>query len=357
MTSLCLCLAEGTGVGYAQNIHDNPMQEKPHATPATPPSPSQPELSPQVQEKKQMETIHHAIVMQQKEHILTPGEVRNFRRQVMDNQAEMASPSYTGKVPQVRRKDVTYILEAGRNPEPLQLSRWTPTPIAFLDRFSHPLSIETLSWNRSVFGINGIGCSAEKGQDGHQNNGGEAMPDREALPSLPRIIYVVPCKPSEWGSISVKLRNYAIPLVFIISASPQLEHIDTPVIVTVQQATPAHHPIRHKKPVPKMAPEKTYTPPPAPVVQDITPLLQQFLSTTPPKGAQALSVKGHARAWQYQGKFYLKTEGRLAGQSASAQATAGPSTLYRFDRPLTGPIHLVRKGRDEQIEVGLSPSN
>ncbi|KXV08703.1 DotH/IcmK family type IV secretion protein [Acetobacter malorum] len=291
---------------------------------------------------------HDTVIERKNQSIIRPDEVNKFRQKALDNQAAMANPAYDpdAEPPEAKRKDVDYVMEAGRDPELLSLSKWAPTPITFLDRNKKAIPVRSLAWNRQAFSINGIGCPAAHapGQSSQGDDGAGGDQDKQQEVQEPTVLYVVPCRPSQWGGIAVQLKGYPVPVEFIISASPKASHIDTPVVLNVH--SPAPPPRRVVK----------RPPPPPPSDDGSGPSeLWSFMSGTPPQGAVALPVRGPGQAWRYNGNVYVKAAGRMAGiGQAGAEATTGQQSVYRFDGAAPNDVHFMSPtGQDETLSIGV----
>ncbi|KXV69940.1 hypothetical protein AD951_04500, partial [Acetobacter malorum] len=246
-----------------------------------------------------VEQLHGSIVDGKKQSILTPEDVDQFRQRALENQRRMANPSFDPDAapPEARRRDIDFVVQPGRAPDLLQFSKWAPTSITFLTKSGAAIPVRSLAWNREVFSINGVGCSAEKG--GNSSVPGTGDGTTEQAP--PVVLYIVPCKPSEWGAVNVQLKGYPVPAVFIITASPTLDYIDTPVVVTVHTPTPPPRPRPRPRP---LTPEERQRQ--AEAAAGAGPNdLWSFMSGTPPQGARAVPVSGGAEAWSYGGAVYV----------------------------------------------------
>lgn len=277
--------------------------------------------------------------------MLKTDEVNSFRKRVMDNQEAVANPSYDPNEgpPDTIRKDVDFVMEPGRDPEKITMSKWAPAPFTFLDTRKRAITVEGVSYNLEAFRINGRGCDSGGSGEGEQG-GKPANANADEMPAT-TVLYVSACRPSEWGSISVKLAGYPVPVVFVVTVSPKASQVDLPVVLTVHSpAPPPSKPVRRPRPKPPVAAADDGNGPSP---------LWSFMSGTPPQGAVPVQIGGGARAWTYGGATYVRADGHLNGGTASAEATSGQTTVLKFDTPHMNQIHLTRPdGQEETLTVG-----
>lgn len=292
--------------------------------------------------------VHQSVIDTKKQAILTPDDVEAFRKRAIDNQSRMANPAYDpdASPPEARRRDIDFVVQPGRAPDLLQFSKWAPTPITFLNKSGAAIPVRSLAWNKEVFSINGVGCSADNRSD--SSLPGTSGENQQA----PVVLYVVPCKPSEWGAVNVQLKGYPVPAVFIITASPKLDYIDTPVVVTVHMPTPPPRPRPRPRPLTPEERERQMEAANGSGPAD----LNSFMTQTPPQGAVSVPVSGGARAWRYNGSLYVRATGRMIGGTASGEATQGQQSVYRFDDPAS--VHQMQvvapDGTEKALTIGRS---
>jgi intracellular multiplication protein IcmK len=254
----------------------------------------------------------HEIVEQAIEDIessqLTDTQFARIKRLYLRRERQKATPYLLPAKPVIRTLRVN--LDPGMAPPVLRLTRGQLTSIVFSGVNGQPWTIKDVVLNRDLF------------SDGHESGANAQQSDPT------NVLTLEPKAAAAYGSVSVRLKGLATPVIFVLAAAQQ------EVDLRVDAEVPGHNPDVLDPP--------NYTPSPS-----IDESLVAFLDDVPPEDARRLQVSGlpDTQAWSYQNHLYVRTDAQAQYPAyfSSVRSTSGKA-VYRFDSRQSS-VTMLANGR------------
>lgn len=247
-------------------------------------------------------------VDQLKELVLEPGQVRDVKEILLQQQRATISPYSSVATPATRSLNVKF--SPGVIPPVIRLSANMLTTIVFTDAAGNPWNINNVSMNRVLFSDGLLPSNAAQPQENPADN-----PERSGK----NILSLEPLNPVAYGNVAITLDGLDTPVIFILSTG------QTEVDLRVDARIPGLNPHRVAKSAFTASNTTTHS-------LDDTTLL--FVDGSPPQ--DAVSLKTSSReidAWLFNDEVVIRTDAQVIYPAFKSSVTsASGMTVYRFEK-------------------------
>lgn len=257
--------------------------------------------------------------------ILEPGEVRKLGDKVKRAREAQQTPTYPGgKIPKPVSRTIEIEMDPAQQPRMVRLAAATITSMVFSDMEGQPWSIESTSFDPSAFSDGRSSCSA----GGQQGASGEQKKQTN-------ILNLLPCDLYSYGNVVVTLKEFSMPIVFMLGAG-QADEVDVRLSIRVRGSNPDAKP---EIIVSDGAPEHDTA-------------IQAFLDGVPPSAAKPLVVSDNVgQAWQYKGAMYFRSRYEIYAPAFWSHAgSADGLHVYKF-KSVQPALTISRKNRPDTITI------
>lgn len=244
-----------------------------------------------------------SIVQEQSQLVLTPEQIEQLKAGSAKARQQMVSPYPKNKIAKSVVRSFYIEPDGSQAPRLVRLSSGSITALVFSDTNGNPWFVKSVSLDCNSF-TDGTSCNDQ------QQGGADKRGPTNIVKLQPKLMYA-------YGNIVVELEDLASPIIFLLTAGESNE-VDASISARVAGRNPNARPQI-------IAMDR---------IPDADAAMGGFLDGVPPQGATKLKVGGgHAEAWTFKDKLYLRTRHTLLSPSfINHVGSADGMHVYAFDR-------------------------